>query len=929
MKRLTLIVTTLILITGTACPQYFFGQNKVQYEKFDWQVMKTDHFDIYFYPEEEEIAGIGARLAEESYAYLAEKFNHVIGKKIPLIIYSHPSYFSQTNVVPDLLPENVAGFTEFFKERVVIPFDGSLRDFDHVIRHELVHVFMMEKITYNAKSHGRRNPVMPPLWFTEGIAEYWSEGWNNQADMILRDMVISGRIVGFDRLAGISGTYTMYKVGQSILRYLSTTFGDDRITLMFENWWKAQTFAQLCEITFGKPFAEIGRDWEYHLKKTYYPEFEHKDLPAKIAARLTRKYYNIKPTAFSLEEKDGRKDFIAFKTIRLGYSNIAMMPLEGEKAGFRQLVKGERSARFESLHFVDSDIDAGVDGRIAFASKSKESDILYIFDPKGKKLVFSRRFEQLSAISSPAWSFDQKMIAFSGTGKDGTNDIYVYHFDNDSLARLFDDIYNDQSPAFSPDGKYIVFSSDRDNMYGADLYAFSRQSGTIIKLTSGNSSSFSPSWANQHDSIVFTNDESGSPDIYILEHPLSDNPRLFRLTNLATGAYDPSFSANDSAIVFSGYQEMSYHIYKLVPDTAAEQIAHQPGRVWEQADGWRPERITGEHLAGKMKYKTKLSFDIAQSALSYDAIFGTVGGLQGALTDVLGDHQYYLLLYNTGDSRHNLLRSTNAAVTYVNRQRRLNWGFGVYRFFNDYDDDYYGYVEEETYGGVALASYPFSRFDRAEASLYVRKYFKQTLRSNDPGATVATPVLSYIKDTSIWEPSGPIDGFRLRVSLASSIEIPKLRYYNSAVTVDIRKYFRISESSAYALRTVYLGSDGQDPQRHYLGGSWDLRGYPRRSFYDKNILLINNELRFPLVDRLLIGMPIGALSFQAIRGALFVDAAKIWGDINRPWIGSFGFGARVSLGYLTVLRFDLSKRADDKDVYGHGFDFDFFFGWNY
>jgi len=114
-----------------------------------------------------------------------------------------------------------------------------------------------------------------------------------------------------------------------------------------------------------------------------------------------------------------------------------------------------------------------------------------------------------------------------------------------------------------------------------------------------------------------------------------------------------------------------------------------------------------------------------------------------------------------------------------------------------------------------------------------------------------------------------------------------------------------------------------------LGGSWDLRGYQRKTFYDKNILLLNNELRFPLVDRLYIGFPFGALNFQSIRGALFTDAGRAWGTNNSRLVGSFGFGVRVSLGYIVVLRFDFSKRTDYKTVYGHGLDFDFFFGWNY
>jgi outer membrane protein assembly factor BamA len=302
--------------------------------------------------------------------------------------------------------------------------------------------------------------------------------------------------------------------------------------------------------------------------------------------------------------------------------------------------------------------------------------------------------------------------------------------------------------------------------------------------------------------------------------------------------------------------------------------------------------------------------------------------LQAALTDVLGNHQYYFLIYNTADTRTDIINSINVGVTYLNQKKRLNWGLGLYRFYNEYNDDYYGFVNEETYGGLAVASYPFSRYDRFESSIYLRKYYKQTLRDVNPDAVVGTGIISYIKDTSIWDPSGPIDGFRAHLTIASSIDIRSAKYYNSWINVDVRKYFRLSEASAYALRAVYFTSRGQDPQRYYIGGSWDLRGYPRRSFYGRNVFLLNNELRFPLVDRLYIGFPFGSINFQAIRGALFFDVGKAWEDKAGNLAGSFGFGIRVSLGYVTVLRFDFARRTDFRSI-ENGFKFDFFFGWNY
>ena len=168
-----LVILLLFVLSIPAAAQYYFGQNKIQYTDFEWQVLTTEHFNIYFYPEEKEIAETAAYLAEESYTYLQEKFNHTVEDRVPFIVYSSPAFFEQTNVIPGILPENVAGFTEYFKQRVVIPFNGTYADFAHVIRHELVHVFTMQKLAHVAKMHRRTNIATPPLWFMEGLAEYW------------------------------------------------------------------------------------------------------------------------------------------------------------------------------------------------------------------------------------------------------------------------------------------------------------------------------------------------------------------------------------------------------------------------------------------------------------------------------------------------------------------------------------------------------------------------------------------------------------------------------------------------------------------------------------------------------------------------------------------------------------------------------------
>src|SRR5436190_6708039 len=92
------------LLSLPAAAQYF-GQNKVQYQRFDFQVLKTEHFDIYFYPREQDGAALAARLAERWYARLGDLLDHQLRGRQPLILYASHVDFEQTNVIGGALGE--------------------------------------------------------------------------------------------------------------------------------------------------------------------------------------------------------------------------------------------------------------------------------------------------------------------------------------------------------------------------------------------------------------------------------------------------------------------------------------------------------------------------------------------------------------------------------------------------------------------------------------------------------------------------------------------------------------------------------------------------------------------------------------------------------------------------------------------------------
>jgi outer membrane protein assembly factor BamA len=168
----------------------------------------------------------------------------------------------------------------------------------------------------------------------------------------------------------------------------------------------------------------------------------------------------------------------------------------------------------------------------------------------------------------------------------------------------------------------------------------------------------------------------------------------------------------------------------------------------------------------------------------------------------------------------------------------------------------------------------------------------------------------------------------LTLSYTSDVQYSNANYYSAIF--DYRRYIYLGGRSAYASRYWLFYNDGKESRRFFMGGSWDLRGYPRFSIRGKKLWLTSQELRFPFLDQLGLRFPFGGISFVGLRGALFFDAGNAWDDAYEETFASTGFGIRMNLGGYLVLRYDFGKRIEnnfttlEKDIFTQ-----FFFGWDF
>jgi hypothetical protein len=933
----TYLLLLFVLFTDVVSAQFFFfGRNKVHYEDFDWKILSTDHFNIFYYGDMQQIAEIGAYYAEEMYDELKVHVNNVVTRRVPLIFYNTSLEFQQTNTTPGLVPDGVGGFFEFLKGRVVLPTNGSIKDFRHVIRHELVHVFMTNKVYWVLRDHKLPTGRLPPLWFVEGIAEYLSTEMDATANMVIRDAVINNYLVGLKNIFSIFGSFLMYKEGQSFLEYVGEKYGKQRVLDILDNFWMDNSFNRVLEYTLRKPLEEIDADWQYWLKKKYYPLMEEDIPPARGAVKITKTGFNFSPVSIKIDEII----YLYFVANRDGYSSIYRMPMSPGNTPLdspQLVLRGEKTDEYETFHLFQSTIDVSKHGLIAFVTKKGGTDAIHFYSiPQETKIRIFQRHELVSIIS-PKFSRNGSRIVFQAVDRKGFMDIYVFDLVNDQLYRLTNDYYDDRHPTFGLNDDQIIFTSDRTggkhekkyNLFSLDINTLK-----IDYITYLNASCFSPILSPDKKKLLFTSELDGVRNMWELE--VDENKfdsKIKRVSRFVTSAFSPVF-LDSSALTFSGFENFSINIYTMNNYENNSDSTEYIEMDMERAKGiWKASLIELPSERKKLDYKKHYSLDFAQSVVTTDPIFGTRGGAVLSFSDLLGDDRYYILVYNSASVQSDILNSFNIILQKANLGRRVNYVYGIFhlsgRRYDLADPDQF--FLERTFGGSFGMNYPISKFQRLEATVTVQNSDKEVITDViERKALLFTNTMAFVHDNSLWGPTGPIAGSRglALLGYTTDVKFSNVNYFS--VVLDYRYYARVALTTLFAFRVALFYNEGKESRRYFIGGSWDLRGYPRFSIRGKKIWFSSVEFRFPLIDQLNIRFPVLSLGFFGIRGALFFDMGGAWDNQYRQTLGAVGFGFRVNIFGVLVLRYDIGKRIEDNmSRFQDGLFYQFFFGWDF
>ena len=518
-----LVVLSTILEVLSPCVAWSqsFGKNKITGQRFDWHIHRTEHFDIHYYPSEAKLVPIMAAIAEEAYEKHSEDFEHELRDRTPLILYKSHKDFQETNIILQELHEGIGGFAELFKHRIVIPFTGSLEAFREVIFHELIHIFQYDIIYQkpHARIYSGEFLYSPPIWFIEGMADYFAEDNDAIGEMVIRDASMTNNVVPLPQLHNfnrLSSPFIGYKLGQLAVAYLTETYGREKIAEILQGLRQSRTkdINHVFKEVLGVELEEFDKAWRQTVRKRYWPLIEHRELPDLVSKNLTeesRYSHNIKP----VWSPSG--DLIAYVTGNEGFLEIVLMSAKtGER--IERVTKRFFREKYEEIRtdfggFGRSLAWAPDGDRIAFIAKHHDANYLLEVNILTEELTqyFELDFDN---VTSPDYDGSGERIVFSAL-KDGQTDLYIIELLTGEVDRLTFDPFNDTHPSWHPRTGEIVYTSERGAKNRLVLINLSQ--GTERVLTDGTYNAISPSWTPDGTSILFCSDRQSIYDIHRLE----------------------------------------------------------------------------------------------------------------------------------------------------------------------------------------------------------------------------------------------------------------------------------------------------------------------------------------------------------------------------------------------------------------------------
>jgi Tol biopolymer transport system component len=969
-----------------------------------FRTITTEHFVIHYHVGEEEVADRIAMLAERAYDRLTLGLAHAPTLRTHIIITDTTDASNGfANAIPYPRIRLFAAPPDTLS--VLDSYDDWL---DILVTHEFTHVVHLDTVhglprLLNAilgfgvagKLSGPN--IVQPRWIIEGLAtmsesQNSSQGRHRSAifDMFMRMAVLDGRFQTVDQVNSgarvFPGGSSPYLYGLHLMHYLANHYGMDKLAELSHVYGSRLVpwgINRALKDVIGVDFDQVYEECQTSLERRFYAEAR------LIRARGLRQGRRLtftssagasgSHTRYPVWSPDDQHLYF-YDDDGHRQAGIRRIPAEGGRIR-EGLGIGNQGKSLDIQRVIDVE-DAAVPSFVGPNEDQIVFDMVGIHDLRYRwsdlyrwKKPGRNSREQLTfglRARSPDVSPNGRRVAFvrNDTGQSRIAILELDTLEHVDLAPL-DHVQQVYDPDWHPDGTKLAYAAWRDGG-DRDIYVYDLETGEHQRITTDRAIDNSPEWSPDGRWLFFSSDRSGVYNIHAYD---TENHKLWQVSNVLGGAFEPAISHSGDRLAYVGYSSMGYDVWTMDFDPEALLEPMTPIPAWPSPDDPTPEleQDKGRQPSLDSKpyrfYRTFFPRTLFPSAFEFE--FGTLFsslGLTLAVEDVVGFHSLtgsFQWLTNvdrpTGSVSYRISRLFPTFSIGFGRDYRVRDSFSRYVYdpppeVVGYDGDQpyrlEGYLEQITTIAASM-DLPVLRLARHNADFTLAydftnyknvDEFADTVDPNAPASNLpavgnvasATIGFSYDNREGVRYSWGSETGRVLRTNVILSDPRLGSDYGDVRVSASYAEYLRMpwpghqvlalrlsGGASAGGLRgrgPFRLGglSEQQDVIRTVIardafGEGTTLRGYNPSTFSGLYFALLNTEYRIPLVD-LDRGLGSVPAMFERLVLAVFTDWGMAWTDPIKFKDLAGSIGATL----ICSLKFGYGERAALFFQYAHG-----------
>ncbi len=763
LQKSILVLTILggLMLSGYTASAQYFGRNKPRYTSFDFKVVQTPHFEIYHYLNNDSVVDRLIINAERWYQIHQYVLRDTIAFKNPIIFYNNHADFQQTTAIGGAISPGTGGVTEGLKNRVVMPLTETLAQNNHVLGHELVHAFQ-----YNMMRTGDSTSLSSirnlPLWMVEGLAEYMSIGnVDAHTAMWMRDALQNDDLPTLEDMTRKMYKYFPYRYGQAFWSYVTGVWGDEAIKPLFKKT-AMYGYESAIDSVLHVSADSLSKMWHQSIREHFAPYKDKQDrsLAGKSLVTLEGgEKMNVSPAV----SPDGK--YFTYLSEKNVFSLDLFLADASTGKVIKQLSSTVRNSQVDHFDFLESVGSWSPFGnQFIFVVYAKGRSNLAIIDVANPGKLHEFAVPGVPSFSNPVWSPDGNTIVVSGL-VEGQPDLYAYDLKTKKVTQLTNDLYAELKPSWSPDGKYLIFGTDRGAANENSVLPSYRIG--LLEVVTGDietlhvfpeANNLNPVFAPDGKSFYFLSDRDGFRNLY--RYDLT-NEKIAQLTDYYTGIsgitkFSPAITvaAQDGKIIYSYYRKNGYELYAAYPDDFTAKAVDPMAVDFTAATlppvkaGIKP-RVVNNNLrafgnvaaipadsVAQVPYRPKFKLDyISNTGVGVaTSRYGTglAGGVNMIFSDILGTSQLF-----GGVALNGEIYDFGGQFAYINQKNRLGWGAALshipYRYAQlGYEADTITIRDNEV--PVTNAALYMQRIFEDQASVFAFLPFSTTKRIEFGGA---------------------------------------------------------------------------------------------------------------------------------------------------------------------------------------------------